>query len=134
MKYDVGDYVRVRSDLQVDYSEGLVPSIVALAGQLVQISNVEKFDDTDDLPYMVKELERYYWKEDWFEYRLGNYDDNVKSDFVYVIGYVYKNVTHEFKGKVVDFNSDGKSTFIDKNGKILMIPYKDIAYIMPIED
>lgn len=134
-KYEVGDYVRIKSNLKVNYVEGLVPIMVDMAGQLVQISCVDSDDiDEDDMAYVVKELKDYYWREDWFEYRLGNYNDNTKSDFTYVIGYSYKDVTHTFEGRIENFDLNGKSTFIDKNGKILMIPYKDIAYIMPIED
>lgn len=141
-KYEVGDYVRIKSDLKVDYSEGLVPIMVDMAGQLVQISSVDSDDiDEDDMAYVIKELEGYFWSEDWFEYRLGNYEDNniEPHKFKYVIGYK----TNEDGVKIRRFigfienlvtNSMSKSVFIDENGKMLAIPWELIEYIVPMDN
>ena len=137
-KYEVGDYVRIRSDLEVNYEEGLVPEMVDMAGQLVQISHVEPFDiDEDDMTYVVKELDYYYWKEDWFEYRLGNYEDNNIENrrFKYVIGYHrYENKLETFEGFIENFYPMGKSCFVNKDGKMLLLPYDRIEFIIPKEN
>ena len=137
-KYEVGDYVRVRSDLSLNWSEGITPEIIDLAGKLVQISSVDTDDlDLDDLAYEVKELEGYYWSEDWFEYRLGNYEDNKIENrrFKYVVGYHrYLDKLETFEGFIENFYPSGKSCFIDENGKILLLPYDKIAFIIPKEN
>ena len=137
-KYDVGDYVRIKSDLKVDYGEGLVPEMVNMAGQLVQISRVDSYDiDEDDMPYIIKEFEGYYWNEDWFEYRLGNYEDNQIENhlFKYEIGYHrYEDRLEIFEGFIENFYPSGKSCFIDENGKILLLPYDRIEFIIPKEN
>lgn len=142
-KYGIGDYVRI-----VDINElerladedddeapsGVVDDMFDYASKLARITDIE-YDCGNYWKYTI-DLDdgAWRWNESMFEYRLGNYEDNVKGDFTYVIGYVYKDITHTFEGRIENFDLNGKSTFIDKNGKILMIPYKDIAYIMPIED
>ena len=143
-KYDVGDYVRIvdinelkrlaDDDNDIEAPSGIVESMFDYASKLARITDIE-YDCDNYWKYQI-DLDggEWRWNESMFEYRLGNYDDNTKSDFTYVIGYVYKDVTHTFEGKIENLDLNGKSTFIDKNGKILMIPYKDIAYIMPIED
>lgn len=143
-KYDVGDYVRIvdinelerlaDEDDDEEAPSGVTEDMFEYASKLARITRVEyDFDE-----YWKYEIDlddgMWAWNDSMFEYRLGNYEDNVRSDFTYVIGYVYKDITHTFEGRIENFNPNGKSTFIDKNGKILMIPYKDIAYILPIED
>ena len=136
-KYEVGDYVRVRKDLEEDYSQGLVSEIADMAGQLVQISHVDSDDiDEDDMAYVVKELEGYFWSEDWFEYRLGNYEDNKIENrrFKYEIGYHrYENRLEIFEGFIENFYPSGKSAFVDENGKLLVLPYERIEFIVPKE-
>lgn len=136
-KYEVGDYVRVCDNLSLNWSEGITPEIVDLAGKLVQISSIDTDDlDFDDLAYEVKELEGYYWKEDWFEYRLGNYKDNdiENHNFKYSIGYklVEGATIHNFKGFIENFAPCGKSVFVDDNGKTLVLPWEMIEYIIPL--
>lgn len=136
LKYNVGDYVRIKSDLKVDYDEGLVPEMVKMAGQLVQISRIDADSDYDAMPYIIKELEGYYWNEDWFEYRLGNYEDNQIENhrFKYEIGYHrYEDRLEIFEGFIENFYPNGKSAFIDENGKLLVIPYERIEFIVPKE-
>ena len=136
-KYEVGDYVRIKSDLKVNFEEGLVPVMVKMAGQLVQISRVDSDDiDDDDMAYVVKELEGYYWSEDWFEYRLGNYEDNniENHHFKYEVGYHrYEDKLEIFEGFIENFYPSGKSAFVDENGKLLVIPYERIEFIIPKE-
>jgi hypothetical protein len=136
LKYNVGDYVRIKSDLKVDYDEGLVPEMVKMAGQLVQISRIDADSDYDTMPYIIKELEGYYWNEDWFEYRLGNYEDNKIENhrFKYEIGYHrYEDRLEIFEGFIENFYPSGKSAFVDENGKLLVIPYERIEFIVPKE-
>ena len=108
-----------------------------MAGQLVQISHVDSDDiDEDDMAYVVKELEGYFWSEDWFEYRLGNYEDNKIENrrFKYEIGYHrYENRLEIFEGFIENFYPSGKSTFVDENGKLLVLPYERIEFIVPKE-
>lgn len=137
-KYEVGDYVRIKSDLEVDYAEGLVPEMVDMAGQLVQISRVDSDDiDEDNMAYVIKELKGYFWSEDWFEYRLGNYKDNKIENhrFKYEIGYHrYENKLEIFEGFIENFYPSGKSAFVDENGKLLVVPYERIEFIVPKEN
>lgn len=139
-KYKVGDYVRIKSDLKVNYAEGLVPDMVAMAGRLVQISRVDTYDTEEDgMPYVVKELEGYFWNEDWFEYRLGNYEDNNIENHhcKYVIGYKTNKdgiKTKRFNGFIENFAPCNKSVFVDENGKTLVLPWELIEYIIPIDD
>jgi hypothetical protein len=136
-KYNVGDYVRIKSDLKVNLDEGLVPEMVKMAGKLVQIAYVDSFDiDEDDMPYVIKELESYFWSEDWFEYRLGNYEDNKIENlrFKYEIGYHrYDDRLEIFEGFIENFYPSGKSAFVDENGKLLVVPYERIEFIVPKE-
>lgn len=143
-KYDVGDYVRIvdinelerlaDEDDNEEAPSGVVEDMFEYAGKLARITRVE-YDSDEYWKYEIDLDDGIWdWNDSMFEYRLGNYDDNTKGDFTYVIGYVYKDVTRTFEGRIESFDLNGKSTFIDKNGKILMIPYKDITYIMPIED
>ena len=138
-KYEVGDYVRIKSDLEVDYAKGLVPEMVDMAGQLVQILRVDSDDiDEDDMAYVVKELEGYFWNEDWFEYRLGNYEDNKieTHNFKYMIGYKTNEDSvriKKFYGFIDNFAPCGKSAFVDENGQMLVLPWKLIEYIIPLE-
>lgn len=135
-KYEIGDYVRIRSDLEVDMENGLTPSMVELAGQLVRIINVNIYD-AEDMPYEVDKLEGFHWKEEWFEYRLGNYEDNKIENrrFKYMIGYHrYEDKLEIFEGFIENFYPSGKSCFIDESGKILLLPYERIEFIIPKEN
>ena len=141
-KYDIGDYVRIvdinelerLEDDDIEVPSGVAKPMFDYASKLARITDIE-YDSDNYWKYTI-DLDdgKWRWNESMFEYRIGNYNDNTKSDFTYVIGYSYKDVMHTFEGRIENFDLNGKSTFIDKNGKILMIPYKDIAYIMPIED
>ena len=134
-RYNIGDYVRVCKDLSLDWSEGITPEIIDLAGQLVQISSVDTDDlDFDDLAYEVKELKGYYWKEDWFEYRLGNYEDNNIQSCKYHIGFNFKGRTNEYVAdEIKTLNPEGLCEFTRKDGKYMSIPYNWIEYIIPLE-
>ena len=145
-KYDVGDYVRIvdinelerlaDEDDNEEAPSGVVEDMFEYASKLARITRVE-YDSDEYWKYEIDLDDGIWaWNDSMFEYRLGNYEDNNIENhrFKYVIGYVYKDVTRTFEGRIENFDLNGKSTFIDKNGKILMIPYKDIAYIMPIED
>ena len=138
LRFEIGDFVRIRSDLEIDWGEGLTPEMVELKGHLVQISNIDLISGyIDNMPYQIKELEGYYWKEEWFEYRLGNYEDNKIENrrFKYVIGYHrYEDKLETFEGFIENFYPSGKSCFIDENGKILVLPYDKIAFILPKEN
>ena len=88
------------------------------------------------MAYVVKELEGYFWSEDWFEYRIGNYEDNEIENrrFKYVIGYHrYENKLEIFEGFIENFYPSGKSAFVDESGKLLVVPYERIEFIIPKE-
>ena len=133
-KYEIGDYVRIRSDLEVDMENELTPSMVELAGQLVRIINVNIYD-VEDMPYEVDKLEGFHWKEEWFEYRLGNYedDDNIYVDNTirYIVGYHYDG-KRTFNGYVYNYDTDAeKFLFVSDDGHFLALNFDDIDYIIP---
>ena len=136
-QYEVGDYVRIRSDLkqmyddEVDTNVGLEEEMIAYAGKLARITKVNKL--TND--YLIDiDDGKWYWEDMFFEYRLGNYEDNNIENrrFKYVIGYHrYVDKLETFEGFIENFYPSGKSCFVDENGKILLLPYDRIEFIIP---
>lgn len=135
-KYEVGDYVRIRNKTILEAHKDQHPTVreemYDYADKLARITDVFK-NYKGEWEYNI-DLDNglWHWHEDWFEYRLGNYEDNKIENhrFKYVIGY---NDIRVFKGYIENFYPTGKCVFMDENGKILVIPYTDIDYILPME-
>ena len=126
-KYEVGDYVRIRSDLKENNYDGITSTMVSYAGTLAKITYVAK----GNLPYKIDaDKGTYWWSEDCFEYRLGNYEDNPKSKTTYTVGYKYHGMTHEFVG-FLDKWCVGRCEFHREDGTILVVNYEDISYVIP---
>jgi hypothetical protein len=128
-KYEVGDYVRIRKDLEPCNCG--IPNVRDYAGKLARITE-SVVDVANNTVYIDLDDGQNLWHTNWFEYRLGNYEDNKIENhrFKYVIGY---NDIRVFKGYIENFHPTSKCVFMDENGKILVIPYTDIDYILPIE-
>ena len=139
MKYEVGDYVRIRKDISQD-EDGVVEEMEQYAGQLAKIVDIDIDSyNNNDMPYKIDiDNQEWWWSDELFEYRLGNYEDNKieNSHFTYVIGYKRnKGVTSvkKFIGYIENFAPCGKSAFINDSGEILVLPWDMIEYIIPTE-
>ena len=75
------------------------------------------------------------WDKDWFEYRLGNYEDNDFSsgEVFYTVGFKNMGSVHTFVGKLQKWSTD-KCEFINKRGIILMVDYNQLEYVIPKEN
>ena len=141
-RYEVGDYVRIRSDIQqmidddIDVYVGIVQELTEYAGKLARITKVEE-DIRDKYSYKLDvDNGDWWWCNELFEYRLGNYEDNKIENrrFKYVIGYRrYLDKLETFEGFIENFYPSGKSAFVDENGKLLVVPYERIEFIIPKE-
>ena len=66
-KYKEGDVVRIRSDLKVDYDNGIVEEMVELAGKTATIEEVDD-DGSSKLCYKIDaDKEFYWWSDECFE-------------------------------------------------------------------
>ena len=140
--YEVGDYVRIRNDIQqmiddeVDVHVGIVTELTEYAGKLARITKAEE-DSKDTYSYKLDVDDgEWWWCDELFQYRLGNYEDNdiENHHFKYEIGYHrYENRLEIFEGFIENFYPSGKSAFVDENGKLLVLPYDRIEFIIPKE-
>ena len=139
--YEVGDYVRIRSDIQqmiddeVDVHVGIVSEFTEYAGKLARITQVEA-DSKDKYSYKLNiDNGDWWWCNELFEYRLGNYEDNDFSsgEVFYTVGFKNMGSVHTFVGKLQKWSTD-KCEFINKNGIILMVNYNQLEYVIPKEN
>lgn len=140
-QYEVGDYVRIRSDLKQMYDDevatkvGLDEDMIGYAGKLARITKVVK--TLNDTPYYLIDLDNgnWCWEDAFFEYRLGNYEDNDFSngELFYTVGFKNMGSVHTFVGKLQKWSTD-KCEFVNKNGVILMVDYKQLEYVIPKEN
>lgn len=138
--YEVGDYVRIRSDLQqmyddkVDTNVGLEAEMIDYAGKLARITSVSEI--SEDVSYLIDiDDGNWYWENMLFEYRLGNYEDNDFSndEVYYTVGFKNMGSVHTFVGKLQKWSAD-KCEFINKRGIILMVDYNQLEYVIPKEN
>lgn len=139
-KYEIGDYVRIKNiHIDDDYPSGVVDDMLDFSNKLARITDIDdKYVDGVDYCYHI-DLDdgKWDWDEDMFEYRLGNYEDNEIENrcFKYEIGYHrYDDRLEIFEGFIENFYPSGKSSFIDENGKLLVVPYERIEFIVPKEN
>lgn len=134
--YEVGDYVRIRSDLkqmyddEVDTNVGLEVEMIDYAGKLARITSVK------DASYLIDiDDGNWFWEDMLFEYRLGNYEDNDFSngEVYYTVGFKHMGSVHTFIGKLQKWSTD-KCEFISKSGIILMVDYNNLEYVIPKEN
>ena len=138
-KYDVGDYVRIKNiHIDDDYPSGVIDDMLEFANKLARITDIRYESNDENYCYYIDlDNGKWDWDEDMFEYRLGNYEDNEIENrrFKYVIGYHrYENKLETFEGFIENFYPSGKSCFIDESGKILLLPYERIEFIIPKEN
>ena len=150
MRYKVGDYVRVKSNLEgkeFSYVTDNMRNFCGKLGRIIKVKCSEMLDNTDDdvIDYYLSFdkdnpwIEDYAWGINAFEYRLGNYEDNNIENhrFKYVIGYKTNKDSvkiNKFNGFIENFAPCGKSVFVGENGKTLVLPWELIEYIVPIDD
>ena len=138
--YEVGDYVRIRSDLKqmhddgVNTNVGLEEEMINYAGKLARITKIMK---TSDASCYFIDLDDgdWCWEDMFFEYRLGNYEDNNLSseEVFYTVGFKHMGVAHIFVGKLQKWSTD-KCEFVSKRGIILMVDYYQLEYVIPKEN
>lgn len=131
--YQVGDYVRITSNVHVLYEEDvhdIVEDMLKYEGQLARITDI----DADGSYRIDLDNGEWKWSDVLFIYRLGNYEDNNIPKVVHIIGYHYKNTAYEFKGLIDKFSNADPAIFYDESGKVLCIPINWIDYIVPIGD
>lgn len=139
--YEVGDYVRIKSDLkqmyddEVDTNVGLEEPMINYAGKLARITKVVKI--SHDTPHYLIDIDDgdWSWEDMLFEYRLGNYEDNDFSseEVFYTVGFKNMGSVHTFVGKLQKWSAD-KCEFVDKRGVILMVDYNQLEYVIPKEN
>jgi hypothetical protein len=146
MRYKVGDYVRIKSNLDGEEFNYVTDNMKTFCGKLGRIIKVNEPYNTDDdvIGYFLSFdkdnswIEDYEWGINAFEYRLGNYEDNNIENHrcKYVIGYKTNKdgKTKRFNGFIENFAPCNKSVFVDENGKTLVLPWELIEYIIPIDD
>lgn len=137
---EVGDYVRIRSDLkqmydnEVDTNVGLEEEMIDYAGKLARITKVKEI--SHGTSYLI-DLDNgdWWWEDTFFEYRIGNYEDNNFSsgEVYYTVGFKNMGSVHTFIGKLQKWSTD-KCEFINKNGIILMVDYNNLEYVIPKEN
>ena len=135
-KYDVGDYVRIKTIHEGDpVVFGVVKVMEQYSNQLARITDVDYDTWKQTFIYHI-DLDdgKWDWSDDMFEYRIGNYEDNHLVVTKYVIGYHYKDIPCEFVGKIENWNPSDKSCFVNESGNILLIPYEKIDFIFPIQE
>lgn len=134
MKYNVGDTVKVKSDLKNGENvDGLyvTTEMIKHIGKIARITYA-CHDDNDeycnDLYHIDIDTDKYYWSNDCFED-----EDNDDGRCKYIIGYkkAESDSVHTFEGYIDNFYPTGKSCFINDNEEILLLPYNLIEYIMP---
>lgn len=133
MKYNVGDLVKIKSDLKVgDNADGLfvATTMTNYRGKLAHIVYACHDNECDDLYEIDIDGKEYYWSNDCFEDTNDNEDD-IRCK--YIIGYkkAEKGSIRTFEGYIDNFYPTGKSCFINDNDEILLLPYNLIEYIMP---
>ena len=137
MKYNVGDTVKVKSDIAIgENTDGLYVTTKMLkhSGKLARITYAYQNDNDEyhnDLYHIDIDTDKYYWSNDCFED-----EDNTKNEdgrCKYIIGYkkAEEGSVRTFEGYIDNFYPTGKSCFINDNGDILLLPYNLIEYIMP---
>jgi hypothetical protein len=125
MKYNVGDIVKVKSDLKIgENADGFVTTeMIKHSGKLARITYAY-----EDLYHIDIDTDKYYWSNDCFED-----EDNDDGRCKYIIGYkkAESGSVRTFEGYIDNFYPTGKSCFINDNDEILLLPYNLIEYIMP---
>lgn len=141
-RYGVGDYVRIRSDLQQIYDNevdgiinthvGLDEAMISYAGKLARITSVDEDSSSYELDV---DNGKWYWEDMLFEYRLGNYENNDFSngEVYYTVGFNHMGNIHTFIGKLQKWSTN-KCEFINKSGIILMVDYNQLEYVIPKEN
>ena len=138
-QYEVGDYVRIRSDLEniddADTHVGFESEMIAYAGKLARITRVDKTSKNYTSYLIDLDNGDWYWEDMFFEYRLGNYEDNDFSsgEVYYTVGFNHMGSVHTFVGKLQKWSTD-KCEFINKSGIILMVDYNNLEYVIPKEN
>ena len=128
MKYNVGDLVKIKSDLKVGNNIDdlyVTDDMTNYNGKLVHITYAWCDNDDNHVRYHIDaDNDRYFWSDDCFE------DDGRCK---YIIGYkkTEDSSVRTFEGYIDNFYPTGKSCFINDNDEILLLPYNLIEYIMP---
>lgn len=132
MRYEVGDYVRIKNiHIDDDYPSGVVDDMLDFSNKLARIT-----DMNTDCYHIDIDNGKWDWDEDMFDYRLGNYDDNKYSNIYYKVGYKieeWSDKIYTFEGNIDNFAPCGKSVFVNENGVTLALPWNMIEYIIPLE-
>ena len=129
MKYNVGDLVKIKSDIKVGNNADnlyITEDMTDYSGKLACITYAWCDDENDEITryHIDVDNEKYFWSDSCFEE-----DSRCK----YIIGYkkAEKGSVRTFEGYIDNFNPTGKSCFINDDGDILLLPYNLIEYIMP---
>ena len=138
--YEVGDYVRIRSDLKqmydndVDTHVGIIEDMIDYAGKLARITEAHSTSDYTSYHINIDGGD-WSWEDMFFAYRLGNYEDNDFSseEVFYTVGFKHMGSVHTFVGKLQKWSTD-KCEFINKRGIILMVDYNQLEYVIPKEN
>jgi hypothetical protein len=131
MKYNVGDLVKIKSDLKVgDNADGLfvATTMTNYRGKSAHIVYACHDNECDDLYQIDIDGKEYYWSNDCFEDTNDNEDD-IRCK--YIIGYKKDDSVRTFEGYIDNFHPTGKSCFLNDDGDILLLPYNLIEYIIP---
>ena len=146
MRYEVGDYVRIKDNLDGEGFEYVTDDMKKFCGKLgriIKIKNTKLDDNDEEVNYFLSFdkdniwIEDYMWGINAFEYRLGNYEDNELNNTLYKIKYKldkYASKSYIFKGHIDNFAPCDKSAFINDKGVMLVLPWNLIEYVVPIGD
>jgi hypothetical protein len=129
MKYNVGDTVKIKSNLEVGNNADKLyinTDMINYKGKSAHITYAYDGGDGDEMYNIDIDDDGYYWSNDCFE-------DEVDSRCKYIIGYkkAENGSVRTFEGYIDNFYPTGKSCFINDNDEILLLPYNLIEYIIP---
>lgn len=130
MKYNVGDTVKIKSDLEVGNNADklyITTDMTNYKGKSAHITYAY-----DGGMYNIDiDNDEYYWSNDCFEDEANT--NNNDSRCKYIIGYKKSENSsiRTFEGYIDNFYPTSKSCFINDNDEILLLPYNLIEYIMP---
>lgn len=135
MKYNVGDWVKIKSDLTVgnNADELYVTEVMTdYCGKSARITYAYQYDKVDRY-HIDTDNETFFWSNDCFEDEYEDENNNNDDDgrCKYIIGYKKDDSVCTFEGYIDNFYPTGKSCFINDNDEILLLPYNLIEYIMP---
>lgn len=128
MKYNVGDLVKIKSNLTVGNNADdlyITEEMIDYSGKLAHIAYRGDFNRY----HIDIDGKTFFWSDDCFED-----EDNINNDdgrCKYIIGYKKDDSVHTFEGYIDNFYPTGKSYFINDNNEILLLPYNLIEYIIP---